>query len=182
MPGNTTQRTPLPMQRNNKHFRTTLIEAATMAPRYSPALALLYDTEKQKGGANRAMLAVARWLVTYLMAADRGQRFFTCRKPATASSSVAVNSKNSSTRRLPSLGVKRLDERAQAPNAPVRSFDIGRRSQTQSYGHPGCAGKWKSGSSDKKEPRLRGQYTRRRNRNEITPALLPSASGGVVPS
>ncbi len=47
-----------------------------MAPRYSPALALLYDTEKQKGNANRATLAVARKLVAYLMAVDRGERNF----------------------------------------------------------------------------------------------------------
>src|ERR1700739_1192375 len=73
--GNTTRRTPLSKQRN-KHLQTTLIEAAKMAPRYSPALALLYDKEKQKGNANRATLAVARKLVAYLMAVDRGQRHF----------------------------------------------------------------------------------------------------------
>lgn len=71
----TTQRTPLSKQRN-KHLQTTLIEAAKMAPRYSPALALLYDRERQKGNANRATLAVARKLVAYLMAVDRGQRNF----------------------------------------------------------------------------------------------------------
>jgi transposase len=37
--GNTTLRTPLSKQRN-KHLQTTLIEAAKMAPRYSPTLAL----------------------------------------------------------------------------------------------------------------------------------------------
>jgi len=47
-----------------------------MAPRYSPSLALLYDREKRKGNANRATLAVARKLVAYLMAIDRGQRNF----------------------------------------------------------------------------------------------------------
>jgi transposase len=73
--GNTVQRTPLSKQRN-KHLQTTLIEAAKMAPRYSPTLALLYDQEKQKGNANRATLAVARKLVAYLMAVDRGQRNF----------------------------------------------------------------------------------------------------------
>jgi len=73
--GNTTQRTPLSKQRN-KHLQTTLIEAAKMAPRHSPALALLYDSEKQKGNANRATLAVARKLVAYLMAVDRGARNF----------------------------------------------------------------------------------------------------------
>ena len=69
------QRTPLSKQRN-KHLQTTLIEAAKMAPRYSPTLALLYDKEKQKGNANRATLAVARKLVAYLMAVDRGQTHF----------------------------------------------------------------------------------------------------------
>ena len=37
---------------------------------------MLYDKEKQKGHANRATLAVARKLVAYLMAVDRGQRDF----------------------------------------------------------------------------------------------------------
>ena len=73
--GNTVQRTPLSKQRN-KHLQTTLIEAAKMAPRYSPDLAMLYDKEKQKGNANRATLAVARKLVAYLLAVDRGQRNF----------------------------------------------------------------------------------------------------------
>ena len=73
--GGTVQRTPLSKQRN-KHLQTTLIEAAKMAPRYSPDLAMLYDREKQKGNANRATLAVARKLVAYLMAVDRGQRNF----------------------------------------------------------------------------------------------------------
>jgi transposase len=73
--GNTAQRTPLSKQRN-KHLQTTLIEAAKMAPRNSPELAMVYDKEKQKGNANRATLAVARKLVAYLMAVDRGQRNF----------------------------------------------------------------------------------------------------------
>jgi len=73
--GDTVRRTPLSKQRN-KPLQTTLIEAANMAPRYSPTLALLYDREKQKGNANRATLAVARKLVAYLMAVDRGQTHF----------------------------------------------------------------------------------------------------------
>ena len=72
---NSAQRTPLSKQRN-KHLQTTLIEAAKMAPRYSPTLALLYDRELQRGNANRATLAVARKLVAYLMAVDRGQTHF----------------------------------------------------------------------------------------------------------
>jgi transposase len=73
--GQTVQRTPLSKQRN-KHLQTTLIEAAKMAPRYSPTLALLYDREMRRGNANRATLAVARKLVAYLMAVDRGQTHF----------------------------------------------------------------------------------------------------------
>jgi transposase len=72
---NSVQRTPISKQRN-KHLQTVLIEAAKMAPRYSPTLALLYDREKQKGNANRATLAVARKLVAYLVAVDRGQTHF----------------------------------------------------------------------------------------------------------
>jgi transposase len=63
-------------KQRNKHLQTTLIEAAKMAPRNSPDLALVYDREKQKGNANRATRAVARKLVAYLMAVDRGQRDF----------------------------------------------------------------------------------------------------------
>ena len=71
----TVQRTPISKQRN-KHLQTTLIEAAKMAPRHSPDLAALYELERQKGHANRATLTVARKLVAYLMAVDRGQRNF----------------------------------------------------------------------------------------------------------
>jgi transposase len=73
--GNTVQRTPLSKQRN-KHLQTILIEAAKMAPRYSPDLAMHYDKERQKGNANRATLAVARKLVAYLVAVDRRQKEF----------------------------------------------------------------------------------------------------------
>jgi len=69
------QRTP-PSKQRNKHLQTTLIEAAKMAPRNSPELAMLYDRERQKGNVNRATLAVARKLVAYLMAIDRGHRNF----------------------------------------------------------------------------------------------------------
>ena len=69
------KRTPLSKQRN-KHLQCMLIEAAKLAPRNSPALALVYDREKQKGNANRATLAVARKLVAYLLAVDGCQRDF----------------------------------------------------------------------------------------------------------
>jgi transposase len=73
--GETIQRTPLSKQRN-RHLQTILIEAAKMAPRYSPALAMIYDREKQKGNVNRATLAVARKLVAYLVAVDRREKDF----------------------------------------------------------------------------------------------------------
>src|SRR5438105_2635661 len=72
---NITMRTPLSTQRN-KHLQTVLIEAAKMAPRNSPELAMVYEQEKQKGNANRATLAVARKMVAYLVAVDRRQKGF----------------------------------------------------------------------------------------------------------
>jgi transposase len=69
------KRGPLSKQRN-KHLQCTLIEAAKLAPRNSPALALIYDQERRKGNANRATLAVARKLVAYLVAIDRSQKDF----------------------------------------------------------------------------------------------------------
>src|SRR6266851_1622872 len=72
---NISKRTPLSKQRN-KHLQTVLIEAAKMAPRNSPELAMIYDKEKQKGNINRATLAVARKLVAYLVAVDRRQKEF----------------------------------------------------------------------------------------------------------
>lgn len=69
------QRTPISKQRN-KHLQTILIEAAKIAPRWHSEFALLYDREKQRGNCNRATLAIARKLVAYLMAVDRGNRTF----------------------------------------------------------------------------------------------------------
>jgi transposase len=71
----TIKRMPISKQRN-KHLQSVLIEAAKLAPRLSPDLALVYDTEKQKGHANRASIAVARKLVAYILAVDRSGREF----------------------------------------------------------------------------------------------------------
>ena len=49
----TAVRTPLSKQRN-KHIQRVLVEAAKLAPRYDPDLALFYAREKQSGNANRA--------------------------------------------------------------------------------------------------------------------------------
>ena len=68
-------RTPLSKQRN-KHIQRVVVEAAKLAPREDHQLALVYETEKQKGNANRATLAVARKMVAYLLAVDREKREF----------------------------------------------------------------------------------------------------------
>ena len=68
-------RMPLSKQRN-KHIQRVLVEAAKLAPRLSPELALVHEKEKQKGNSNRATLAVARKMVAYLLAVDRQQREF----------------------------------------------------------------------------------------------------------
>jgi len=70
-----TKRSPISKQRN-KHLQCMLIEAAKMAPRISPSLAMVYNQERQKGNVNRATLAVARKLVAYLVAVDRRQKDF----------------------------------------------------------------------------------------------------------
>src|SRR5580700_10573730 len=68
-------RMPLSKQRN-KHIQRVLVEAAKLAPRLSPELAMVHEKEKQKGNRNRATLAVARKMVAYLLAVDRQQREF----------------------------------------------------------------------------------------------------------
>jgi transposase len=68
-------RMPLSKQRN-KHIQHVLVEAAKLAPRQSHELALVHEKEIEKGNANRATLAVARKMVAYLLAIDRGGRDF----------------------------------------------------------------------------------------------------------
>lgn len=69
------KRGPISKQRN-KHLQAILIEAAKLAPRYNPQLAIVHDKELQRGNRNRATLAVARKLTAYLMAVDKsGQPF-----------------------------------------------------------------------------------------------------------
>jgi transposase len=69
------QRGPISKQRNH-WLQSTLIEAAKLAPRWNPQLAALHARELERGHRNRATLAVARKLVTYLLAVDKsGQSF-----------------------------------------------------------------------------------------------------------
>ena len=68
-------RMPLSKQRN-KHIQRVLVEAAKLAPRDSHELAAVRERELERGNRNRATLAVARKMVCYLLAVERGQRDF----------------------------------------------------------------------------------------------------------
>jgi len=68
-------RTPLSKQRN-KHIQHVLVEAAKLAPKQSHELAFVHERAKEKGNVNRATIAVARKMVTYLLAVDGANRPF----------------------------------------------------------------------------------------------------------
>jgi len=69
------QRGPISKKRN-KHLQTMLIEAAKLAPRWNPQLAVIHERELSRGNRNRATLAVARKLVEYMLAVERQQKDF----------------------------------------------------------------------------------------------------------
>ena len=79
-------RMPLSKQRN-KHIQRVLVEAAKLAPRECHELAVVRQRELERGNPNRATLAVARKMVCYLLAVERGQRDFV---PAEAFSPTAA--------------------------------------------------------------------------------------------
>jgi transposase len=66
-------RMPISKQRN-KHIQRVLIEAAKLAPRESPELAMIRARELERGNRNRATLAVARKMVIYMLAVERRQQ------------------------------------------------------------------------------------------------------------
>jgi transposase len=68
-------RMPLSKQRN-KHIQRVLIEAAKLAPRECHELAMVRERELEKGNPNRATLAVARKMVSYMLAVERRKRDF----------------------------------------------------------------------------------------------------------
>ena len=61
-------------KKRNKHLQTVLIEAAKLAPRWSPQLAEVHKRELLKGNRNRATLAVARKLVAYMFAVEKNNK------------------------------------------------------------------------------------------------------------
>jgi transposase len=67
------KRAPLSKQRN-PHLQTILIEVAKLAPRYNAQLKQVHTAALERGyNCNRATCAVARKLVSYLMAVDRSK-------------------------------------------------------------------------------------------------------------
>jgi len=68
-------RMPISKQRN-KHIQRVLIEAAKLAPRQSPELAIIHARELERGNPNRATLAVARKMVSYMLAVERRKQDF----------------------------------------------------------------------------------------------------------
>ena len=100
--GETVQRTPLSKQRN-KHLQTTLIEAAKMAPRYSPTLALLYDNESREGMpiAPRWRWHGNWWRIWWPWTA--GRRIFWCWTATAAPPRRLTEKRNFSARGLPGL-------------------------------------------------------------------------------
>jgi transposase len=66
-------RMPISKQRN-KHIQSVLIEAAKLATRESPELAMIRARELERGNPNRATLAVARKMVVYMLAVERRQQ------------------------------------------------------------------------------------------------------------
>lgn len=74
-------RGPISKQRN-KHLQTILVEAAKLAPRWNEQLAAVHERELARGNRNRATLAVARKLVAYMLAVDKGGKNFEPREAA----------------------------------------------------------------------------------------------------
>ncbi|HEX3472952.1 MAG TPA: transposase [Silvibacterium sp.] len=73
------RRMPISKQRN-RHLQSVLLEAAHLASRLNPELAVLYEREAARSNRNQAAIAVARKLAAYLMAIDRGERAFVIRE------------------------------------------------------------------------------------------------------
>jgi hypothetical protein len=70
---------PLSKERN-PHLQTILIEAAKLAPLYNAQLSKVHQAALDLGyNRNRATLAVARKLATYLLAIDKSGQAFVAR-------------------------------------------------------------------------------------------------------
>ena len=63
-------------KKRNKHIQTILVEAAKIAPIWNRQLADLHKKEVARGNKNRATLAVARKLVTYMLSVEKSGKDF----------------------------------------------------------------------------------------------------------
>lgn len=86
------QRGPISKQRN-AWLQTTLIEAAKLAPRWNPQLQAVHQRELDRGHRNRATLAVARKLASYLLAVDKSGKPFEFRTPPPAAELATTSSR-----------------------------------------------------------------------------------------
>lgn len=68
-------RMPLSKLRN-KHIQRVFIEAAKLASRECHELATVRERELQRGNPDRATLAVARKMVSYILAVERRKQNF----------------------------------------------------------------------------------------------------------
>jgi transposase len=71
-------RQPLSKKRNAQ-LQTVLVEAAHLAPRYNASLQAIRERIKQQRHSGAATIAVARKLVSYLLAVDKSGRHFEVR-------------------------------------------------------------------------------------------------------
>lgn len=71
-------------KKRNKYLQSALIEAAKLAPNWNAELAKVHERELAKGHRNRATLAVARKLVTYLLTIDKTGKDFVLKAEAEA--------------------------------------------------------------------------------------------------
>ena len=126
-------RQPLSKKRNG-NLQTILIEAAHLAPRYSPLLRQLYDKVKQEEHAGAAALAVARKLVAYLLAVDKSKKPFQVREPSTAQSSPTGKSASPSAPPVEGSAVAQRSSpsrvRVAAPKAGAPLTSAGRCAQS----------------------------------------------------
>ena len=121
-----TEGMPVSKQRN-KHLQSVLIEAAKLGPRLSPDLALIYDTEKRRGQANRASIAVARKLVAYLLAVDRsGTRVRSGKRKKSSGLKSPRTTSRFIQRDLPGPAVDDWATELTLPRLPSKCFGTGR--------------------------------------------------------
>ena len=160
------QRGPISKQRN-AWLQTVLIEAAKLAPRWNPQLAMLHAKELALGHPNRATLQVARKLVAYLLAVDKtGQPFQVLTPPPNGRKRHEDKNKKASFDDQSRLAADLLSLRSVSdppagprvirdcarelplPIHPIVCFEVGRFALTQSSWPTltqRCSRKWMSG-------------------------------------